>query len=81
MAGVPLWVRTIALQSVLKLPLVSFPFTANNFDTPMPMFEQFLTGLRWRRVQYLSGNITGTIRWRGEMFLVRGNENIEEISQ
>ncbi|GMR03715.1 MAG: bifunctional DedA family/phosphatase PAP2 family protein [Gammaproteobacteria bacterium] len=78
---IPLWVGTVSWQSRVALPLVSFPVTANEFDTSLQMLNRFLDGLHRRRVRRPPEKITAVTRWRGEVLLLRANHIMKKTSE
>jgi LssY C-terminus len=66
----PVWIGTVALQRLERLPLVSFASSGGGYDQGLTALQSDLVNAKWRSMQRSRGEVEERTRWTGTVLVI-----------
>jgi undecaprenyl-diphosphatase len=72
--GIPLWVGSVSVQRPRSLLFLTLPLSVGQYDAPLLLLEQTLSGMNQRLVRRPPGAEELEVQWSGDVLLIRADE-------
>jgi membrane protein DedA with SNARE-associated domain/membrane-associated phospholipid phosphatase len=67
----PIWIGTVALLRLERLPLISFARSSDGYDQGLTALESDLISVKWKSVERLPSEVGEETHWSGTVLVIR----------